>query len=72
MDIKEILKDKDKIDFMTKKDTAEFLHCSEKSIDRLRKEGLPCYDLSSTKPGGKILFLKGEVAQWIIENKKMK
>lgn len=56
------------MEFLTKKELAELLKCSEKKIDRLRKEGMPSYNLSDKK--GKVLFLKEEVIKWIIENKK--
>jgi excisionase family DNA binding protein len=53
------------MEFKTKKEIAEELKCSEKTVDRLRKEGLPSYNL-----GGKLLFEKQEVFDWIIKNKK--
>ncbi|WP_125153671.1 helix-turn-helix transcriptional regulator [Clostridium rectalis] len=56
------------MEFLTKKEIAELLKCSEKTIDRLRKEGLPSYNLSENK--GKVLFLKDEVIKWIMNNKK--
>lgn len=59
----------DQKDFLTKKELAEYLRCSERTIDRLRKEGLPGYNFSDTKPG-KLVFLKPEVIDWIKNNKK--
>lgn len=56
-------------EFLTKKEIADFLKCSEKTVDRLRKEGLPSYNFSDKKPG-KLVFLKSEVIEWIRENKK--
>ena len=51
--------------FLGKKEIAEFLGCSEKTIDRMRKEGLPSYNWA-----GKVKFIKSEVFEWIKENKK--
>jgi len=56
-------------EFVTKKEIAEFLKCSERTVDRMRKEGLPSYNFSDKKPG-KLVFLKSEVITWIKENKK--
>jgi predicted DNA-binding transcriptional regulator AlpA len=56
-------------EFVTKKEIAEFLKCSERTIDRMRKEGLPSYNFSDKRPG-KLVFLKSEVIAWIKENKK--
>lgn len=52
------------MDLLSRKELAEQLHVSERTIDRLRKEGLPWYDL------GKILFDKDEVIEWIKNNRK--
>lgn len=55
--------------FVTKSELSKFLKCSERTIDRMRKEGLPCYNFSDKKPG-KLVFLKSEVMEWIKKNKK--
>lgn len=52
------------MDLLSRKELAEQLHVSERTIDRLRKDGLPWYDL------GKILFDKDEVIEWIKNNRK--
>lgn len=52
------------MNFVSKKELSEHINISEKTIDRLRKQGLPWYDL------GKILFDEDEVIEWIKKNKK--
>ncbi len=49
---------------VSKKELSEQINISERTIDRMRKEGLPWYDL------GKILFDKDEVIEWIKNNRK--
>lgn len=56
-------------EFLSKEEMANFLKCEERTIDRLRKEGLPAFKLSAAKKG-KILFLKSEVITWMKENKR--
>ncbi len=51
--------------FVSKEEMAKILDCSEKTIDRLRKQGMPAYNWA-----GKIKFVKSEVLEWIKENKK--
>jgi predicted DNA-binding transcriptional regulator AlpA len=52
------------MNLLSKKEMAESINISEKTLDRMRKEGLPWYDL------GKILFDKDEVIEWIKNNRK--
>lgn len=53
--------------FIDKKEAAEFLQLSERSIDYFRKDGnLPSH---VTPGGGRVLFLKSELFQWLTGRK---
>lgn len=49
------------VEFLTKKEAAEFVKCSERSIDRAREMGLPAYSL-----GREIVFIKEQLARWVV------
>lgn len=50
---------------MTKEELATFLKVTQRTIDRLRKEGMPFF-----KVGTNIRFDKEEVLNWLKENEK--
>ena len=54
------------LNLVTKKELADSLRCSERTIDRMRREGLPSYNM------GKIMFDKQEAIEWIKNNRKEK
>jgi len=47
-------------EILTKKELAELLKVTEKTIDNLRKKGLPCF-----KVGNNIRFDKNKVLEWL-------
>ncbi len=47
-------------DIMTKKQLAEYLQVTERTIDRMRKEGLPCFKVATN-----IRFNKQKVIEWL-------
>lgn len=49
-------------EYSTKKEIAQFLKVSESTVDRWRKEGLPCIKVQR-----KVLFKKEEVEKWLKE-----
>ena len=51
--------------FYTKSELAEFLKVSERTIDRMRSEGLPSF-----KMGVNVRFEKELVLKWLKENKQ--
>jgi len=52
------------MNWLNKKEIAEFLGVSWTTIDRWRKDGLPCF-----KKGREIMFKKDEVIKWIESNR---
>jgi excisionase family DNA binding protein len=50
---------------LTKKQLADYLKVTERTIDRLREEGLPCFNV-----GKVIRFDRDEVLKWLKENGK--
>jgi len=50
---------------LTKKDMAKMFRVSEKTIDKLRKEGMPHHMV-----GGSVRFEKEKAMQWLEENKR--
>lgn len=50
---------------ITKEELATFLKVTQRTIDRLRKEGMPFF-----KVGTNIRFDKEEVIKWLKENEK--
>ena len=53
---------------MGTKEIAAYLGVSPKTVHNWRKrEGLPSYRISTGKRGGKVIYLKAEVCQWLNE-----
>ncbi len=52
-------------EFYTKADLAKFLKVSQRTIDRMREEGLPSFKL-----GVNVRFEKEAVLKWLKENKQ--
>jgi len=52
-------------EFFTKPELAKFLKVSERTIDRMRSEGLPSFKL-----GVNVRFEKETVLKWLKENKQ--
>lgn len=50
---------------LTREELAKFLKVTERTIDRLRKEGMPWY-----KVGVNVRFNKEKVLQWLEEKSK--
>lgn len=51
-------------DIMTRKQLADFLQVTEKTVDRMRKEGMPCFKVASN-----IRFNKEKVIEWLEQNR---
>jgi len=50
---------------MTKEELAEFLAVAVRTVDKLRKEGLPY-----VKVGNQVRFIKEDVLRWLRDNNK--
>ena len=48
----------------------EYLRVSKSTLWRLRKRGLPCFKLGTSRGGGRVLFNKEDVDEWIRSNCK--
>ena len=54
-------------EYITLMELAKLLKISRSTIDRLRKEGMPCY-----KIGSGVRFVEAEVTEWIQQHKSNK
>lgn len=54
-------------EYITLMELAKFLKISRSTIDRWRKEGMPCY-----KIGNGVRFVEPEVTEWIQRHKSHK
>lgn len=52
-------------DVLTKEQLSELLKIGVRTVDRLRKEGLP-----SVRVGNQVRFIKEDVLKWLRENRK--
>lgn len=55
---------------MTIDEMCEYLRISRSTLWRLRKKGLPCFKLGPGHDGGRVLFNKEDVDEWIQSNCK--
>ena len=51
-------------EILTRKQLAEFLQVTERTVDRMRKEGMPCFTVASN-----IRFNKEKVIEWLEQNR---
>jgi len=56
-----------KEEIWTKEELAEYLKITPRMVDKLRKQGMPCFKL-----GKLVRFNKEDILEWIYKNKDQK
>ena len=55
--------------YLTKKQVAELMHCSIKTVDRYRRSGILPYIKMGNTSNSKVLFEEGDVAEFMARRK---